>query len=266
MCYYFSIEYDARQIENEMRKPWKLEQNNLFDPSFLVAGNGYQYGVQVPAITTADQQLELMEWSLHPSMPPDIAQKVRHGTYNCRSEEALQKRSFQGPINKNQYCLVPANWILEFHTIPKRRVDGAKKDIKIPFRISTHEGFFCIPGLWNAYKNQEGQQIRSFTMLTKQGGDVFSKIHNAPRFSKECRQVVMLGKAYWDAWLDDKFSWNDRLELIEAGTVSDNELVYHPVRHPNKMTNINVPEMKEDYRAYEGIESIEFPELLHKNE
>jgi putative SOS response-associated peptidase YedK len=255
------MDYNARVLEQELRKPWKIKQDTMYQQSFLAAANGYNYGVKLPAVTIQDQAIELMEWSLYPGMPPDIAKKVRNGTYNCRSEEATQKKSFKGPINKGQFCLIPSSWILEFHTIPKK-ITGDKKDLKIPFRITNKEGFFAIPGLWNPYKNEQGEIVRSFTMLTKHGGEVFSKIHNAPRFSRDCRQVVMFGREYWDAWLDDKFLWDDRLELIEEGVIKDEELVFHPVRHPNKIRNINIPEMKEDYREYEGIDKIQYPELL----
>ena len=94
---------------------------------------------------------------------------------NFRSEG----RRFEG----SRRCLVPASHFYEF--------TGARSP-KSKWRFTrTGEAWFCFAGLWRPATTTVAQ---SFTLLTTEPGPDVAPIHN--------RQVVILERADWTAWLD----------------------------------------------------------------
>jgi putative SOS response-associated peptidase YedK len=84
-------------------------------------------------------------------------------------------------------CLIPADAFYEFTTPPEGSPKRARKS-KWEFRLA-EEPWFCIAGLWRPYAGGE-----AFTMLTTSPGPDIAPYHD--------RQIVVLGKRDWVAWLD----------------------------------------------------------------
>ncbi|MEO8812147.1 MAG: SOS response-associated peptidase [Caulobacteraceae bacterium] len=82
-------------------------------------------------------------------------------------------------------CLVPASHFYEF--------TGAKSP-KTRWRfVKTGEDWFCIAGLIGEAR-VDGRPVPAFTMLTVPPGEDVAPLHN--------RQVVILERRDWAAWLD----------------------------------------------------------------
>lgn len=129
------------------------------------------------------RQLSLMRWGLIPhwAKEPSIAVS----TINAKSETAAMKLAFRDPL-KFRRCLIPADAFYEW----KR--NGASKQ---PFCFEVKDGeLFAFAGLWDGWKNAEGQWIKTCSILTTVPNAVTATIHD--------RMPVILDRESYDLWLD----------------------------------------------------------------
>jgi putative SOS response-associated peptidase YedK len=102
---------------------------------------------------------------------------------------------------QGQRCLIPASAFFEF--------TGTKyPKAKHRFEL-TDAPFMAIAGLW---RDGQGNQPPSFTMLTTEPGPDVAPIHN--------RQVVVLRPEDWTAWLDLSKPEGELLRPLAAGALS----------------------------------------------
>lgn len=123
----------------------------------------------------------------------DQAKKISRGTYNSRSETSATKSSFRNAWKRAQHCIIPAAAIYE----PDWRSGKA-----IPTRIARTDGeLLGIAGLWEWWRNPEGEVIHSYSMLTINADDhAFMRDYHKP--DDEKRMVVILPAGLYDDWLD----------------------------------------------------------------
>ncbi len=123
-----------------------------------------------PVIRRHGEGLELaqLRWGFAPGRPkaPPVI--------NFRSE---------GRHFPNGRCLVPASHFFEF---------TGKKSPKAKWKFTrTGEDWFCFAGLW---RPASGEVPEAFTLLTTEPGPDVAPYHD--------RQMVILERADWAAWLD----------------------------------------------------------------
>ena len=181
---------------------------------------------QVPVITrNSPNKVELMKWGRIPywAKGPKIGYKM----INARSEEVSSKASFREPFKKRR-CLVPANGFYEW----KKLSDKNKQPYYIRYKDNR---VFAFAGLYDVWKDAEGKEIRSFTILTTKPNKVVSEIHD--------RMPVILEKKDEDVWLNQDtepdqlnllFSINDHKGL-EAYKVST--MVNSPQNQGSELVN-----------------------------
>lgn len=127
--------------------------------------------------------LSLMHWGLIPSWAKDMSASAT--MIHARSETAATKPAFREPM-KFRRCLVPADAFYEW-----KRTDSAKQ----PYCFEVNDGdMFTFAGLWDGWKDPNGEWLRSCLILTTTPNAVTSQVHD--------RMPVILGKDYYDAWLD----------------------------------------------------------------
>jgi len=98
-------------------------------------------------------------------------------------------------------CLVPASHFFEF---------TGSKSPKTKWKFTkTGEDWFCFAGLWRAMPDGTGE---AFTILTAEPGPDVAPIHN--------RQVVVLARADWLAWLDLTRPETELLRPLPVGTLT----------------------------------------------
>ena len=126
-----------------------------------------------------------MRWGLIPSWAKEEA--IGNKMINARIETVTQKPSFKTAFMKRR-CLVPADGYYEW------RKSGAPGK-KSPFRIVLKsKELFAFAGLWDVWKNEEGETIQSYTIITTEADDLVSKIHP--------RMPVILRPENEDKWID----------------------------------------------------------------
>jgi putative SOS response-associated peptidase YedK len=141
-----------------------------------------------PVIRRRDDGVEILQlrWGFPPGRPKGAP------IINFRSED----RRF--PVGR---CLVPASHFFEF--------TGAKSP-KMKWKFTKPgEDWFCFAGLWRPMPDGPGA---AFTILTTEPGPDVAPIHN--------RQVVVLDRADWLAWLDLTRPEAELLRPLPAGSLS----------------------------------------------
>jgi putative SOS response-associated peptidase YedK len=113
--------------------------------------------------------------------------------YNFRSE---------GREFSSGRCLIVADGFYEF-TTPKEPRKDKRKD-KWLFTVAGEE-WFCIAGLLR----QSDEVGEAFTMLTTEPGPDVAPYHN--------RQIAVLPRAHWRAWLDASAPARELLQPCPAG-------------------------------------------------
>ena len=101
----------------------------------------------------------------------------------------------------NGRCLVPASHFFEF--------TGAKTPKSKWCFTRTDGEWFCFAGLWRPMPDGAGD---AFTLLTTEPGPDVAPIHN--------RQVVVLERADWSAWLDFSRPEHELLRALPAGSLT----------------------------------------------
>ena len=122
----------------------------------------------------------------------------RKPVYNFRSEG----REFGNSATGGR-CLIPVDGFYEFTTPDDPK---AKRKHKWLF-TKADEPWFCIAGIWRA--SQEAGE--AFTMLTTEPGADVAPYHS--------RQVAVLSRADWPAWLDPAVPAREILKPLPAGTL-----------------------------------------------
>ena len=160
-------------------------------------------------VRNSPNRLVEMQWGLIPSWSKEP--QVKFSTINARAETLATSPVFRGPF-KSRRCLVPASGFYEW------RQTGQGKQ---PYWIGMQGGeLFAFAGLYDIWRDREGNELYSYTIITTPPNDLVAPIHN--------RMPVILHRDAEDAWLD-KNSKPERLaallaaypaEAMEAYTVS----------------------------------------------
>jgi len=142
---------------------------------------------QIPVVrqhpTEPIRQISLMGWGLVPNWAKDASGAAR--MINARSETAHTLPAFREAM-KLRRCLVPADGFYEW-----QRRGSAKQ----PYCFEVDEGeSFAFAGLWDGWKDANGNWIKTCSILTTTPNAVASAIHD--------RMPVILDPDSYDLWLD----------------------------------------------------------------
>jgi putative SOS response-associated peptidase YedK len=129
------------------------------------------------------RQISTMRWGLIPNWARDAS--IASSTINARSESAATKPAFRDPM-KFRRCLIPADGFYEW-----KRTIGSKQ----PYSFEVNEGeLFAFAGLWDGWKDPNGNWIKTCSILTTTPNAVTSAVHD--------RMPVILDPDHYDLWLD----------------------------------------------------------------
>jgi putative SOS response-associated peptidase YedK len=183
------------------------------------------------------RQLSMMRWGLIPSWAKNASDSARK--INARSETATTQPAFRDAM-KSRRCLIPADGFYEW-----------KKNGKIrqPYCFEINDGeLFAFAGLWDRWKNPNGEWIRSCSILTTTPNAVTAQVHD--------RMPVILNPSDFDLWLDP--GMNDTTAAAELLRPFDARLMRSYPVSP-RINNANNDD-EESARAIESAE--EHPTLF----
>ncbi len=144
-------------------------------------------GDEVLAVTTdreGSPRGDLLRWGLVPSWSktPDTGLKM----INARVETVAQRPAFRRPFERFR-CLIVADGFYEWQRVPSAP--------KAAFHIARddHE-LFAFAGLWSIWHGDEGQTLRTCTILTTAANSAVARLHD--------RMPIILAPEAEAEWLD----------------------------------------------------------------
>lgn len=129
--------------------------------------------------------LSYYRWGLIPFWAKDS--KIGNRMINARAETITEKPSFRNSI-KRKRCLVLSDGFFEWKKINEKE--------KIPYRIMMKdESLFSMAGIWDSWKNEEGNLVNSFSILTIGPNALMENIHH--------RMPVILDPSDEKVWIGE---------------------------------------------------------------
>ena len=208
MCGRFSLPVDIQAIAQRFES---------------VIGTGewkphYNIAPKQPCLTIIAEPLHRtilpMNWGLIPHWSKD--KKIASKLINARAETVKNKPSFSESYIHRR-CLVPADGFFEWKKEFQR---------KVPYPVALKTGeLFAFAGLWDTWRDEQGQEIKTFTILTTAANSLLAPLHD--------RMPVILKKADESAWLDPCLNDAAQVEKI-IGSFPSEKMTLYPV---NSMVN-----------------------------
>lgn len=138
--------------------------------------------------------LTSMRWGLVPSWAKN--ESIGNRMINARAETLAEKPSFRKAFERRR-CLILADGFYEW-----RKTDS-KINLPVRFVLEDREPF-AFAGLWETWRKPDGQELRSFTIITTSANDLLRPIHD--------RMPVILRRPDEEKWLDP--STKDAAKLL----------------------------------------------------
>lgn len=134
-------------------------------------------------LNEGERQIQLLKWGLIPKWAKTASD---YNLINARAETVEEKPAFREALQKRR-CLVLSDGFYEWRKTPTG---------KVPMLITLKSGEpFAFAGLWENWKDPEGELIRTFTIITTTPNDLMATIHN--------RMPVILPREDEDRWIDN---------------------------------------------------------------
>ena len=188
MCGRYSLTSDLDTLQLR----FQFQARDLaYEPRYNVAPTQ-----EVLTVTSdgSENHAQFMKWGLIPFWAKDAS--IGSRMINARAETVVEKLGYREAFQERR-CLVIADGFYEW------RREGK---LKTPMRIVLKNGEpFGFAGLWETWKNQDGERIRSCTIITTVPNALMEPIHD--------RMPVMLPREAEELWLDP--SNKDTAELRE---------------------------------------------------
>jgi putative SOS response-associated peptidase YedK len=136
------------------------------------------------------KELLLMKWGLVPFWAKDP--KIGNKLINARDETIFEKPIWRNIILKKR-ALIPANGFYEW------KKPTTPKENKQPYYIRPkNQQIFSFAGVWETWKDVEGVEWNTYTIITTEPNKEMSPIHD--------RMPVIIQKEDEEAWLDPNSS------------------------------------------------------------
>ncbi|WP_166805780.1 SOS response-associated peptidase [Jeotgalibacillus sp. R-1-5s-1] len=179
MCGRFSLTEALEDLKEyyqfHMREDFDLHTHLNLSPSNQITAIVKVEGKRYPAA---------FRWGLIPPFAKD--EKIGYKTFNARAETVADKPSFRKAF-RSKRCLIPASSFYEW----KKTEEGYKQ----PYEIKLLSGDpLTFAGLWESWRNEKNDLIRSCTIITTEPNSTMSKIHD--------RMPVILSPDQFDQWLN----------------------------------------------------------------
>ena len=176
MCGRYSLIADIQELARQFEFDGTGFENS---PRYNVAPTQ-----AVLTVTNRDvRHAEYMRWGLIPSWAKDAS--IGNRMINARGETVAQKPSFRNALQRRR-CLVLADGFYEWQKVGK-----GKQPMRIVLKSREP---FAFAGLWESWRNPEGETIRSCTIITTEANDLLRPIHE--------RMPVILPRELEEFWLD----------------------------------------------------------------
>jgi putative SOS response-associated peptidase YedK len=165
-----------------MQRVFRFAERPNFPPRYNIAPTQ-----DVPIVRRSREgdrrELILVRWGLVPYWADDVA--IGNKLINARAESLERTPAFREAYRRRR-CLVPADGFFEW------KKDGKARQ---PLLVRRKDGApFAFAGLWERWKQPDGNVLRSCTIVTCPPNELVAPVHD--------RMPVILGPADFERWLD----------------------------------------------------------------
>lgn len=147
---------------------------------FLPKEEIFPTNVAPVVINNGNNEIRMMKWGF-------VFDFTKNPLINARAESVDIKHSFKYSF-LNKRCIIPVTGFYEWEN-----VDGKK----IKRKIFIQEDIFSLAGLYNTFRDKDGNPYEAFTIITTEANKDMKKIHQ--------RMPVILPKDVEGLWLDTSF-------------------------------------------------------------
>jgi putative SOS response-associated peptidase YedK len=198
MCGRYTLTTEENRLERRHGVIVRFD-GNRFLPRYNIAPTQL-----APVALVSEEGLEVanLRWGLIPFWAKDA--KIGNSLINARSETVAEKPAFRAAFKKRR-CLVFTDGFYEWRKMPTG---------KIPVWITRKDKMhFYFAGLWEHWKNPEGEEVRTFTILTTTPNELLASVHD--------RMPVILDEKDHELWLDPKVNGKEALTPLLRPYPSD---------------------------------------------
>ena len=216
MCGRYSLIADLQDLARQFE----------FDAAGFENPPRYNVAPTQPVLTVTnreERQAEYMRWGLIPSWAKDAS--IGNRMINARGETVAQKPSFRNALQRRR-CLVLADGFYEWQKVGK-----SKRPMRIVMKSRKP---FAFAGLWESWRDPQGETVRSCTIVTTEANYLLRPIHE--------RMPVILPRELEEFWLDGDVIDSAALTDVLAPYPEDPMEVFEVSTLVNKATN-NGPEL-----------------------
>jgi putative SOS response-associated peptidase YedK len=232
MCARYTLTAEEKELLKENN--YKLVGEYKPDSNVAITDFGF--------IVTSDEPTLVQK--MHFGIVPHDAKSKSFGydTWNIRSEEVMEKKTFAPLMKHRKTCLVIMDGFYEWH----EESDGEKQ----PWRfVVPGMKTFCCAGLWSRWIDPiTGEDYDSFGIMTCQANETVGEIH------ENKRMPVILKKTDEHTWLNKKLSVEELLSLCVP--FADKDMHRYKVsktvnkvstkKAPNKSIDLTLPLNSDD--------------------
>ena len=193
MCGRSSLTKTEKELEARFNATFYTEDLERYNPlpNYNVAPTHF-----MPVITSSDpEHISIYRWGLLPFWAKD--KKIAYRMINARVETILEKNAYKRAV-EHRRCLVPMDGFYEWKRKGKE---------KLPFRIITKDQeIFSVAGIWEKWKSPEGEELYTFSVITKEPNAIMKDIHD--------RMPAILLPEQEKIWLDPEIPAKAAVEMI----------------------------------------------------
>ncbi len=178
----------------------------------------------LPVITSGTPQgISNFYWGTAPDWAKNktVSEKI----INTDAEHFAERSSLRRALRK-QRCIIPADGFYGWKKVGKKT--------SIPYRfILKSKQLFAFPGLWEEFEDTDGNQIQTFSLITRRADNVVRTIQE--------RMPVLLSPQTEKIWLSDAATESDLVAMISGSDTTD--LDYYPVSPRIGQRDLDVPSL-----------------------
>ncbi|MFM2392146.1 MAG: hypothetical protein RLZZ546_123 [Bacteroidota bacterium] len=193
MCGRSSITKTEKELEQRFNATFYSDDLERYNPlpNFNVAPTHMH-----PLLINEDpSHIQIFKWGLVPFWSKD--EKTGFKMINARVETLLEKTTFKNLV-KSKRCIVPMDGFYEWKT------DGKEKQ---PYRIFTKDQeIFTVAGLWDTWKNHQGEILHTYTIITLEANEFMRSIHD--------RMPAILTPQQEKDWLEGLLPPEDLIKIL----------------------------------------------------
>lgn len=227
MCY-----HTANPGKKELKKTFE-EKTVYYDQPEIFHVSGFVRPFLPVTLNSDVDSIISARWKLIPYWVKSEQDANRSAnTLNAVGEEIFEKKSYKDLIGKYRGLLY-VNGFYEPHA------SNGKTNDQNYFIYSAERAIFTLGLVYNIWKNEEGKEYPTFSILTTESNNLLSRIHNVGQ-----RMPLIIPAEKRDHWLFAK----DQHEIKELIVPYEGELNSHRTVEVTKIRgkDTNVPEIQEE--------------------